>query len=361
MLHVGLDLSRRRVDVCVLDSDGEVVTEFGSPPDADGLRVLAAGFDAPVRAVVESMTGARFVHDTLESYGWVVEVADAQRVKALAPLTAKTDRIDAQVLADLSYRDLIPAVWLPPPEIRSMRELARFRLHLVKHRTALKNRIHSTLITHGLSVPVSDLFGAAGRQLLTELDLAPAWRETVAATSEVIDHLDTQIRRAALQLRDAAEDRPEVALLQTAPGIGPILGFTIASEIGDIKRFEAPKNLVGYTGLCPRVYQSGDTDRRGPLTKHGPRWLRWAFIEATIWASRHHTYRERHQAIVKRLGPQRGPKVARVDTARRLTTAVWWMLTRNEPFNPRGSSLPLVALTTLVESPQTCSLKFPTS
>jgi transposase len=343
MLHVGLDLSRRRIDVCVIDGGGEVVTEFGAPPDADGLRILAAGFDAPVRAVVESMTGARFIHDTLEAYGWVVEVADAQLVKALAPLTAKTDRIDARVLADLSFRDLIPAIWLPPPEVRSMRELARFRLHLVKHRTSLKNRIHSTLITHGLSVPVSDLFGAGGRHFLDELDLAPAWHQTVAATLEVIDHLDTQISRCAGELRQAADNRPDVALLQTAPGIGPILGFTIASEIGDIERFESPKNLVAYTGLCPRVYQSGETDRRGPLTRHGPRWLRWAFIEATIWASRHHIYRDRHQGIVKRLGPQRGPKVARVDTARRLTTAVWWMLTRNEPFNPRGSSTPLVA------------------
>jgi len=343
MLHVGLDLSRRRLDVCVIDENGEVVGETTAAPDVDGLRVLAAGFTAPVRAVVESMTGARFVHDTLESYGWTVEVADAQRVKALAPLTAKTDRIDARVLADLSYRDLIPAIWLPPPEVRSMRELARFRLHLVKHRTGLKNRIHSTLMTHGRTVAVSDLFGVEGRRLLGRLELSAAWIETTTAALEVIDHLDTQIKRAAHQLRDAADDRPDVALLQTAPGTGPILGFTIASEIGDIGRFSTPRHLVGYTGLCPRVYQSGETDRRGPLTKHGPRWLQWAFIEATIWAARHHTYRDRHQGIVKRLGPQRGPKVARVDTARRLTTATWWMLTRQEPFNPRGSSTPLVA------------------
>ena len=103
MLHVGLDLSRKRVDVCVLDADGVLAARLTVPPDADGLRGLAARFDGGrVRGVVESMTGARFVHDTLEGCGWVVEVADAQRVKALAPLTAKTDRSDARVLADLS-------------------------------------------------------------------------------------------------------------------------------------------------------------------------------------------------------------------------------------------------------------------
>lgn len=343
MLHVGLDLSRRRIEVCVVDADGEVISELGAAPDADGLRVLAGRFDEPVRAVVESMSGARFVHDTLEELGWAVEVADAQRVKALAPLTAKTDRIDARVLADLSFRDLIPAIWLPPPQVRAMRELGRFRLHLVRHRTALKNRVHSTLITHGRTVPVSDLFGVTGRQLLDELELPQAWAESTSATLQVIDHLEDQISRCARELSRAAAEHPDVALLETAPGIGPVLGFTIAAEIGDITRFASPNKLVGYTGLCPRVYQSGDTDRRGPLTKHGPRWLRWALIEATIHAAQHRAYAQRHQQLVKRLGKQRGPKVARVDTARRLTRAIWWMLTRGEPFAPRGSRPPLVA------------------
>ena len=85
--------------------------------------------------VIESMTGARFVHDTLESLGWAVEIADAAKVKGLAPLAAKTDRIDARVLALLSQRDLVPAIWLPDPRVREERELARFRLHLVKHRS----------------------------------------------------------------------------------------------------------------------------------------------------------------------------------------------------------------------------------
>jgi transposase len=97
-LHVGLDLSRRRVDVCVLSDHGELVVETAAPADADGLRGLAerlARERQPVRAVIESMNGARFVHDTLEERGWEVLVADAQKVKGLAPLACKTDRIDA--------------------------------------------------------------------------------------------------------------------------------------------------------------------------------------------------------------------------------------------------------------------------
>ena len=110
MLHAGLDLSRRKVDVCLLSSQGEIVDEWASPPDADGLRGLAAraAMWAPaVRGVIESMNGARFVHDQLEEHGWDVLIADATKVKGLAPLACKTDKIDARVLATLSARDLV--------------------------------------------------------------------------------------------------------------------------------------------------------------------------------------------------------------------------------------------------------------
>ena len=110
MLHIGLDLSRRRLDVCVLSDDGELVEELAAPPDAEGLRYLVAKLARrrePVRAVIESMTGARFIHDTLERLGWDVLIADAQRVKGLAPVACKTDRVDARVLAVLSHRNLV--------------------------------------------------------------------------------------------------------------------------------------------------------------------------------------------------------------------------------------------------------------
>ena len=100
-------------------------------------------------AAIESMNGARFVHDQLELAGWQVEIADAQKVKGLAPLACKTDKIDSWVLAELSRRDLVPAIWLPTPAVRAERERARWRLHLVRHRTALKNRIHATLLAFG--------------------------------------------------------------------------------------------------------------------------------------------------------------------------------------------------------------------
>jgi transposase len=347
MLHAGLDLSRKRLDICLLSESGEQLDQLAAPPDADALRALARRIDQvfrePVCAVIESMTGARLVHDTLEQEGWDVEIADAQKVKGLAPLACKTDKIDSRVLAVLSHRDLVPAIWLPDPRIREERELARFRLHLVKHKSALKNRVHSTLINFGRPCPVTDLFGVAGRELLARLKVPEPWRGNITASVELIDDLEGQIAEINHKLREGHADHPYIPLLMSAPGIGWVLAFTIAAEIGEIERFPSPEKLTGYTGLCPRVNQSGDKDRRGPLTKHGPTYLRWALLEATMHALKHPAYAKRYQRNKRRLGKQRGAKVAQVDIARRLAHAIWHMLTRNQEFAPRGAAGRLAA------------------
>jgi transposase len=348
MLHVGLDLSRTRLDYCVLDEEGDRVEVGAAPPDGDGLRGFARAVEVrhglqPVRAAIESMNGARFVHDTLERCGWVVEVADAHKVKGLGPLACKTDRIDAWVLAELSRIDLVPAIWLPTFELRAERERARWRLFLVAKRSALKHRVHAQLLAFGHRCPVSDLFGCRGRELLARLEFPEPWRSGVLAAIAMIDDLERQIAGIDRELRELGADHPYVPLLMSVPGIAWVLGYTIAAEIGDINRFASPKKLCGYTGLCPSVYQSGSKDRRGHLTHAGPRYLRWALIEAAVHAARHPLYRERYQATKRRLGKQRGPKVAQVDIARRLAEAIWHMLTRNQPFAPAGATSALAA------------------
>jgi transposase len=204
MLYAGLDLSRKRLDFHLLDGDGATVEVGAAPPDVDGLRQLSERFGRhgePIRAAIESKNGARFVHDRLELAGWQVEIADAQKVKGLAPLACKTDRIDAWVLAELARRDLVPAIWLPDPRVRAERERARWRLHLVRHRSSLKQRVHAVLLTHGKPCPVSDLFGVRGRQLLARLGLPEPWQGTIEASLRLIDELDHEINDCERELR----------------------------------------------------------------------------------------------------------------------------------------------------------------
>ena len=293
MLYVGLDLSRKRLDWQALFPDGEQAGIGAVPPDGNGLATLGQRLgDAGggIVAVIESMTGARFVHDRLELAGWDVRIADAVKARGIAPLACKTDTIDTWVLAELARRDLVPEIWLPDPEVRAERERARFRLHLVKHRSALKNRVHAILIQHGVPNPVSDLFGAGGRRLLARLALPEPWRSTLAASLALIDALDDEIGRCERELRALGADHRYVPLLLTCPGVAWVLAFTIASELGDIARFPTPRKLVGYTGLCPAVAQS-----------------------------------------------------AAIDVARKLSEAIWHMLTATQPFAPAGAPASLAA------------------
>jgi transposase len=181
------------------------------------------------------------------------------------------------------------------------------------------------------------------RELLGRLALPQPWGQTVRASLVLIEDLDGQITGCERELRALGADHHYVPLLMSAPGIAWVLGYTIASEIGHIERFASPAKLCGYSGLCPRVYQSGERDHRGSLSKNGPKYLRWALIEAAMHAARHEIYRERYERTARRLGRQRGKKVARVDIARKLAEAIWHMLTKNQPFAPAGATLSLAA------------------
>ncbi|MGA2930317.1 MAG: transposase, partial [Solirubrobacteraceae bacterium] len=158
---------------------------------------------------------------------------------------------------------------------------------------------------------MSDLFGVAGRRLLGQLEIPEPWRSHVEASLVLIDDLEARITAIAKELRRSGADHRYIPLLLSAPGFGWITSFTVACELGDITRFSSPVKLTGYTGLCPRVEQSGQMDQRGPLSKHGPKYLRWGLMEAAIAASSHPLYRERYQQTKRRVGRQRAPRSPR--------------------------------------------------
>jgi Transposase IS116/IS110/IS902 family len=130
--------------------------------------------------------------------------------------------------------------------------------------------VHAVLLTHGKPCPVSDLFGVRGRQLLVRLGLPEPWQGTIEASLRLIDELEREISDSERELRRLGADHRYVPLLLTVPGIGWVLAYTIAAEIGDIARFPSPRKLAGYTGLCPRVYQSGERDLRGHSPSKDP-------------------------------------------------------------------------------------------
>jgi transposase len=134
MQFVGIDWAYRRAAWCAKVKGGEIVGEGVTLADEDGLAKLVLALGTEVSACVEMMSGAVWVRDRLRAAGWQVEVADARKVKAIAPLACKTDKVDARVLAGLCRRDLVPAVWVPSFSDRELRERLNRRAHLIRLR-----------------------------------------------------------------------------------------------------------------------------------------------------------------------------------------------------------------------------------
>jgi transposase len=113
MPYVGIDWAYRRAAWCAKSRGGEIQAEGVTQPDGDGLPKVVLALGQEVTACVEMMSGGVWVRDCLEAAGWRLQIADARKVKAVAPLACKTDKVDARVLAELCRRDLVPAVWVP--------------------------------------------------------------------------------------------------------------------------------------------------------------------------------------------------------------------------------------------------------
>jgi transposase len=326
---VGIDWSYRRAAWCALSEGGHVLGEGVVPADEDGLVRLVIERGTEVRGVVEMMSGAIWVRDRLADAAWEMQIAHARNVRDVAPLACKTDKVDARVLAELCRRDLVPELWVPSLSDRELRERLRRRAHLVRIRASAMNRIFGLLTQWGMRLSLKRLRAADAMQLLAERGIPAVWRRSIGEALELIDLLDSRIARLEQELRPLARADARVALLDTIPGIGDLLGLTLASEIGDVSRFVSPRKLIGYAGLSPKINQSGDRSRTGALSKAGSRTLRWAAVEAAqqAWLPRNPWHR-----LDSDLTQRAGKNPAKAAVARKILIAAWHILARNEPF-----------------------------
>src|SRR5207253_6283795 len=162
--------------------------------------------------------GALWVRDQLVDCGWQVEVADARKVKTVAPLAAKTDKVDARLLAELSRRQLVPALWLPSLDERALRERLRRRMHLVRLRTSAKGRIFGLQTQWGVRISLRRLRRADGMTLLERAGMPAVWRHSISECLALIDFLDARIVPLDAELRPFAQADPRAVLLDTIPG-----------------------------------------------------------------------------------------------------------------------------------------------
>jgi transposase len=330
--YLGVDLHRRRSYVALMDAKGKISDQRRLPNDA--MPDYVAQLPKNTLAVLEATSNWSYMYDVLEEGAEKVVMAHPKRVKAIAAAKVKTDKIDATILAHLARADLLPTAYVPPPEIRELRDLVRHRSKLVRDRTRYKNRVHYILSRYNLHSPCSDLFGKKGRVFLVEVrgQLSSTHQLILDAYLAMIDALDEWIKPVNKVIEAREKTDPRIELLCSMPGVGIYSAVMIIAEIGDVRRFTGPKQLCSFAGLVPSTRSSDDVVRHGRITKEGSPWLRWIMVSA---AQRAPCGSPRLARFFERVMQRSGKKAARVALAREMLSIVYYMLLNNTPYEER--------------------------
>lgn len=324
MKFVGIDLHKAFLVVAVEDGQGPV----GKPKrlscrDED---VIVEHFKSlvPFQAVIEASCSYRWLYERLSPWGEVV-LAHPYRLRAIVSARAKTDKLDAALLARLLRADLIPPAYIPPEPIQHLRDLTRGRARLSYAATRAKNQLRGLLRSRNLHPPCRTLWSRAGRQWLGELDLGPGSNPVRDELLRRLEHFKGELSALDQTLDAQAQAFPQAAALTDLHGIGLYSALLIVAEIGEPERFRRARQVGSYAGLTARVNQSGGHCYHGSITKQGSRWLRWVLVQAAVKIVRKDVgLRRFYDRIRKRSGRNR----ARVAVARKLAEICWLRLRR---------------------------------
>ena len=246
MNYVGVDYHKRYSHITVVDNQGSVLRSGRVNNELRDLEEFLGGLEGPSRAVVEASRTWGVMYDLLDELESIssVTLAHPYKVRAIASAKIKTDAIDAGTLAQLLRADLIPAAYAPSKEARTLREMVRQRIFLVRLRTRIKNRIHTVLDRNRLAVPaVTDLFGKKGMNYLQGVELGGIENEILRECMSLMEQLNNLIHTTEKELARLLGDDPRMQLLLGIPGIGKILAATITLEIDTIARFPSAGDL----------------------------------------------------------------------------------------------------------------------
>lgn len=317
--YIGIDLHKAFFHVCALNPSGERQWEQRWPTTDAGVAGLLARCGAHSYVAVEASSPTWAFVDRVVAHVGAVQVVDTRKTRIKAGYAAKSDRLDAQRLADALRRASVVGIYYPPPAIRDVRELGRYRCHLARLQASVKQRIHALLLRQGVAAPRA-LFTQRGSRWLDTLTLAGWAGEELRGLRTVLADVRTQLVPLLTAMRAVALSDPIARALDARPGFGPVFSVTVRAEIGTITRFPDGPHLASYAGLVPRVERSGSRCWTGRITKTGSPWLRWALIEVAV-----HQFRRQDDfgRWARRLAGRLGILKARVAVARALCTEVF--------------------------------------
>lgn len=326
---IGIDIHKKTMTWVALD---------GSKREVDGgtlpMRLLEGWAKRTLgsadRVVIEATGNSRHVHGVLSVYAGEVVVANPLAMHDRTRSRRKTDRVDAQALAEALASDYVKTVWVPDEETRSRREWATHRRGLSDQLTRTRNQLRASLYRHGKDYAGHDILDREAAEEVEKGDLPETvksvflshWR-VGRAVREEIERLEGEFSRESLK-----DDR--CLRLMTLPGVQAQAAIVITSAVGCIERFPTPKQLAAYSGLVPSVSRSDETVRYGRITKQGRSLLRWIMVEAAHAAvMTPGPLQDRYQRLLRR---GKKPQEAVVAVARHMLELVWIILKKKTVF-----------------------------
>jgi transposase len=327
---IGLDVHRDFAQVAIWQ-DGLVRQAGQIAMTVEALGVFADSLAATDEVALEATGNTNAIVRALRGRVARVVVANPQKTRAIAEAKVKTDKVDAEILAQLLAADYLPAVWVADEQTQARRRQVARRAHIVRQRTRLKNQVQAVLHRNLIPrCPAADLFGIKGRAWLAEQRMPADERQAVVALLRQLDFHGQELALIDRELAKVALGCQDTKRLMTIPGVDVTVAMAVTSAVGDFSRFASPDKLVRYLGLNPRIKQSGGQPAsHGRITKQGRAHARGMLVEAA-WVAVKTPGPLR--AFYERVRARRGMQIAVVATARKLCVLCWHMITRGEDY-----------------------------
>ena len=327
---IGIDIHRTFGEVVIWEN-GALHHAGRVDMTRTGLEGFGKGLRATDEVVIEATGNCMAVSRVLSPFAKRVTLANPLQVKAIAHAHVKTDKVDAGTLASLYAAGYLPEIWTPDAATERLRRLVARRYRVVRHRTRLKNEVHSILHAHLIpKCPHADLFNRRGRAWLSRQALPDDECAAIERHMRELDRLGEDLDLLDREIAESALDDAAIERLMTITGVNLTVAVGLMAAIGDIARFSSPQKLVSYFGLNPRVRQSGlGAAHHGRISKIGRSHARAMLVEAA-WAAAKAP--GPLHAFFVRIRARRGHQVAAVAVARKLAVLCWHMLTKEEDY-----------------------------
>jgi len=335
MKHIGIDLHKRIIVICVMNDKREIMERKRfSNEETDEMKAYF-GSQGKFRAVFEATGSYEWFYRLLEPLAEEVVLAHPKKLRVIAESTQKSDKVDAYVLALFLSLDMIPCAHRPGPYVQGYRRLFRLRHKIQGRITSVKNRIRFILASY--NADRKNLFTQKGRRYRNQLKVSEADRFTLTRYEQELELFQAQLKETEKKLRTYTAQAPHRiaesrVLLKTIPGVGDIIADGVMSELGDVDRFSSQKKVSSYAGLVPGYRKSADREIPLGITKQGSKILRWILIEASWMIIR---YSAKWKRIYERLLKQtRKVQKAIAAVARRVLCMMVSMLQNGSAYNP---------------------------